>query len=252
MKVSIITVTYNSASTIKETLNSIYKQSYKNIEHIVFDGLSNDGTQEILKNDQRISKLVIQKDNGMYEAINNALNECSGDIICILNSDDIFSDEHIIANIVKGFKNNPEINIIISSVFIVSKNKIKRILSPRFFKPIFLKFGWMPPHPGIFLKKEVYADVGKFNDAYKIAADYDFMIRLFLKKNYSYIFLDKVTVKMKEGGLSTSGIKSSITITNEIHKSLKENGFLSSVIVLYLRLPLKYFINIFKITTHAK
>ena len=180
MKVSIITVCFNSAETIQNTFDSIRNQTYNNIELIVIDGASNDGTLDIIEsNKDIISKMVSEPDQGLYDAMNKGVNIANGDIVAILNSDDIFPSDDVIANVINKFQ---ETNCDILYGNINYKNKKGETVriwdSSPYLKGSFFK-GWHPPHPSLFIKKSVYDRCGLFDTDFKIAADFEFMLRVY-------------------------------------------------------------------------
>jgi glycosyltransferase involved in cell wall biosynthesis len=237
MKVSIITVSYNSANTIEETLKSVLHQSYQNIEYIVVDGDSKDGTVDLIKKYEKKfngkMKWLSEKDEGIYDAMNKGIKLASGDIIGILNSDDIYYNNTVIENIVSIFQQS-KADVVYSDVYFFnqSKDKIIRKWKARKGK---VEYGWIPPHPGVFLKRYVYDVKGLFEKSFKIAADYDFLLRVFLDESLKKVYYQKCTVLMRYGGTSTGSIKNIVKGNVEILKSLKNNGISCPICVLFLR-----------------
>jgi glycosyltransferase involved in cell wall biosynthesis len=210
VKISIITATFNSQSFIECSVLSVLNQTYSNIELIIVDGLSTDNTLDIIRkiNDPRIH-LISEKDNGIYYALNKGISLASGDIIGFLHSDDFFVDNQIVERIVNEFRNT-KLDGVYSNLKYVSindSNKIVRNWRSMPFKRINLKFGWMPPHPTLFLLKSVYNEIGDFNVKYRISADYDFILRLFISQNYSIKYLDTYISNMRTGGASNKSLK---------------------------------------------
>ncbi len=246
MKFSLITVSYNSVSTIEETINSVLNQSYKNIEYIIIDGLSGDGTQDIInKYKNRISKVVIESDQGLYDAMNKGIGLATGDIIGILNSDDVYRDNNIIENIYKGIANNSFVDAYLTDIAFfegsILKPKVVRTVSAKHFRPWKLRFGWMPPHPGMFIRKEVFKNIGNYDLSFSIASDYEFCLRAFYKANIKYKFLDLSSVYMRKGGVSTRNFKSNLIISKEILQACKKNLFYTNYFFILSRLPFKLF-----------
>jgi len=237
MKISIITVSYNSEKTIGKTFDSIRKQSYDNIEYIVIDGNSKDATVEIIKGNQDIiSYWISEKDNGLYDAMNKGIKIASGDIIGILNSDDTFFNNEVVENIVSFHVDN---DIQASTGNIVQhddQGKIKRIYNSENWNPKKLKIGFMPPHPSIFLRKSVYNKFGYFREDFKIGADYEIITRFFLKNGITWEYSGITTTSMLIGGLSSSGISSYNQITKDICQSLQLNDIKYSKLKISLRL----------------
>jgi glycosyltransferase len=227
MKVSIITATYNSSESIKRTLDSIASQDYKNIEHIIIDGGSTDDTLEIVKkHHNQISKIISEKDNGIYDALNKGLKIATGDVIGFLNSDDYFSSDQSVSSIVTAFNaSNPDIVYGDLMYHSVVNNKIKtiRYWKSNPFEAKSLFFGWMPPHPTIYCKREVYETYGDFNSNLKISADYDFILRVFKLSNLTKKHVPKVIVNMQMGGASNGSIKNLFVKTKEDYIVVKAN-----------------------------
>lgn len=247
-KVSIITVSFNSGKTIKETIESVINQAYPNIEYIIVDGNSTDNTKEIIANyKSQISKYISEKDSGIYDAMNKGLAMCTGDIIGILNSDDIYLNSNVISDVVELFINT-KANIVSTSISIF-KDKPENIIrkySATIWRKWMFRIAWQPPHPGFFVKKEVYQQVGNFDTKFRIAADFDFMLRCILIHKINVIKSSLVSVNMRAGGESQKSIKNIIKTNKEDHLSLKKNGFFSLEILMYLKYPLKMFQFVFK------
>ena len=222
MKVSIITISYNSEKTINATLGSVAKQSYNNIEHIIIDGNSNDNTIKICKSYPHIFKVISEKDKGVYDAFNKGLKIATGDIIGFLNSDDIFYNKDSLKNIMDGFDKN--IHAIFGNLeFYNKKNKIiRKWISKPFKKGAFQK-AWMPPHPTFYCRKSIYDKLGFYNDSFKIAGDFELMLRFIEINNIKTKFINKNLIKMKAGGISNSGLFSKIKILEEEFKAFKIN-----------------------------
>jgi glycosyltransferase involved in cell wall biosynthesis len=243
MKVSIITVCFNSKKTIIATLNSVLTQSYKNIEHIIIDGKSSDGTGKILKDYPFKRKIIIsEKDNGLYDAINKGIKIASGDIIGVLHSDDIYNSNLTIEHIVNLIKKNKNINIFCSDIVFFRGNnfsKISRYYSAYDFKKNNFKYGLMPPHPGVFIRSSALKDNIKYNINYKIASDFDFLCKLILKEKIRYKILNILSVRMRAGGISGKNLKSYLISTKEIFNSLKSNKIRTNIFYVLSRIPSK-------------
>lgn len=221
MKISIITPTYNSSKTIYDTLMSIKNQSYKDIEHIIIDGISSDETLEICRKYSPNSILISEKDYGIYDAMNKGIKIAKGDVIGILNSDDFYDNNKIIERIVELFKQDINLSLIYGNLtYISSKNKLKKIrdwISEPYYNEFF-EDSKVPPHPSLFVKKEVYNNVGAFNLKFKLAADYEFMFRLFKLYNFKSFYTNHYIVKMRIGGATSKNIINIIKQNLEIYK----------------------------------
>jgi len=246
MKISIITVTFNCEDTIEDTMLSVFSQNYKNIEYIIIDGGSTDNTMiNVKKYNKNINHIISEKDQGMYDAINKGIKLSTGDIVHILNSDDVYADQNILSEVVDLFKKK-SCEILLSKIIFFKKiNQINhkqyftREVGIKFFSPNLLRFGFMPAHPGTFIKKNIYNKFGMYKINYQIASDYELFVRLLMKFKVPYFKYDKLTVKMGEGGKSTKNIHSNYIITKEIIKVFKENNLYTNYFFLLLRLPIK-------------
>ena len=241
MKISIITVCLNSEKTIEKTISSVIKQRYKNIEYIVVDGSSTDNTKHILSKYRKFINIFIsEKDSGIYSAINKGLNHATGDLISILHSDDCYFNEDTLENVVKIFGNNKSIECLFGTTIIKRRDgKIIRKYSPVGFKPLMLYLGISPPHPSMFLKKEVYKKYGNYKEHYKIAGDFEFYLRILRKKKINYKIIDDIYVVMQHGGVSTRSLKSNFISSKEILSSFKENNIYNNWFIILLRFPYK-------------
>jgi glycosyltransferase involved in cell wall biosynthesis len=241
MKVSIVTVCYNSAATIEHTIQSVLSQSYENIEYIIVDGGSNDATLDIINSyKDKISKVISEPDKGIYDAMNKGVMNASGEVVGILNSDDFYETNESVSQVIAAFEN--DIDVVFGDLVFVKPenlNHITRFYSLPKFKAWKLKFGWMPPHPSSFIKKSLYDKYGLYKINYKISADYEIFIRFLLVHKARFKHINKTLVRMRDGGVSTSGIKSSITLNNEIVKACKENGIYTNIFILFFKLPFK-------------
>ena len=244
ISVSIITVCYNSSRYVRTAIESVLSQSYPNIEYIIIDGGSADGTLSILKSYKNISCVISEPDKGIYDAMNKGIARASGDVIGILNSDDFYPHSEVVTDVVDVFINNPDIDMVLGNVDFVQNNDLTRVVrrySVKYFLPWHLRFGFMPPHPGAFIKKSAYKQVGQYKLGYKIGADFDMFVRMLLVQNLSYKKLKKTLVRMRLGGVSTSGLESYITSTKEMQRSLRENKIYSNLVMVLMRLPIKFF-----------
>ncbi len=243
-KVSVITVCYNSAATIERTIFSVKNQSYKNIEYIIVDGKSHDSTIQIVKKFRFIDKLISEEDAGIYDAMNKGISAASGQIIAFLNADDFYKKPNIVEKAVKKIV-SAELDAVYGDVDFFSSNDTNKILrrySSKFFSPKKLAYGLMPAHPSIFMKKEIFKVVGKFDINYKIAGDFDFILRAFKDNHLRYLYIPEVFVTMQNGGVSTRGLKSTIILNKEIMQSCIKNGIKTN----WARLISRYFVKIFE------
>lgn len=227
MKVSIITSVYNNEKTIEDAIKSVLSQTYSNIEYIVVDGASKDGTVDVIKKyEDKISTFVSEKDKGIYDGLNKGVSLATGDVIAFLHSDDIYADENIITEVVEHFKSTNTDSIYGDLVYVDKEDtsKIFRYWKSGEYTFKKLSNGWMPPHPTFFVKKEFYDKYGKFDLDFGIAADYDFMLRMLGKYKISTSYLPKVLYKMRVGGASNRSLKNIIQKSLEDIKALKNNN----------------------------
>ena len=236
MKISIITVCYNSAKTIEKTFKSVESQTYKNIEYIVVDGESSDATLNIIANNKEIiSKHISELDKGLYDAMNKGIQLATGDIVGILNSDDIFTDDHVLENVANFHLANKIEASVGNIIQFNEEGKTVRKYSAKNWNPEKLKIGFMPAHPAIFFKKELFDKFGSYHLDFTIGADYELITRFFLKHNISWKFSDITTTSMLIGGLSSSGVSSYQLISKEIKKALSRNNIKFSYLKVQLR-----------------
>lgn len=236
MKISIITVCYNSAATIEKTILSVARQTYENIEYIIIDGNSIDTTVSIIERyNDKISKWISEPDKGLYDAMNKGISMATGNIIGILNSDDTFHSSTVIEEIA-AFHSQNSIDASIGNIIQNRENgKVVRVYSSKFWNPEKLKIGFMPPHPSIFFKRELFSKFDHYNLGFKIGADYELITRFFLKNKIIWKYSGITTTEMLVGGLSSSGTSSYKLITKEIQKALNMNGVVFSPFKIRMR-----------------
>jgi glycosyltransferase involved in cell wall biosynthesis len=224
MKISLITVCYNSAATLEKTILSVAEQTYANIEYIIVDGNSNDGTLDIIqKHDDKITKWISEPDKGLYDAMNKGISMATGNIVGILNSDDTFYSDTVLASIA-AFHVNSNIDASVGNIMQHKSNgKVVRVYSSKYWTPAKLKIGFMPPHPSIFFKRELFEKFGNYKLGFIIGSDYELITRFFLKAKISWSYSGITTTAMLVGGLSSSGSASYNLITKEIQKALRMN-----------------------------
>ncbi|MEN8879612.1 MAG: glycosyltransferase family 2 protein [Polaribacter sp.] len=229
MKISIITATYNSEMSVKTCLDSVISQDYTDIEHLIIDGKSSDKTLNIVRfYEQKKSniKLISEPDNGIYDALNKGIQLATGDIVGFVHSDDLLANNQVVSMIANQFENE-NIGGVYGDLQYVDKNNIGKII--RYWKSCdfnssLLKKGWMPPHPTLFLRKKIYDKYGRFNLAYKIAADYDFMLRILKDESLKFTYLPEVITKMRLGGASNRNLKNIFKKTKEDYRAIRSNN----------------------------
>ena len=207
MKISIITIVYNNASYIESCIQSVLSQTYENIEHIIIDGGSTDGTQAIIKPYiPQLGYFLSEKDKGLYNALNKGIKAATGDVIGILHSDDLFYETTTVEKIANAFRTSETDLLYANGMYVERENikKVKRIYPSKPFKQKYLNFGWIPLHTTIYVKKEVFATYGLYDESYHIASDYEISLRWFQEANIKKYFLKDWLVKMRLGGKSTT------------------------------------------------
>ena len=220
MKISIITVSYNSEKYIEECIKSVLEQSYKNIEYIVIDGKSSDKTEKILnKYKKYISIILIEADKGVYHAMNKGISKSSGDIIGFLNSDDFYANSEVISKVASTFEKNKLLEACYGNLFYVDQldtSKVIRYWKSSKFKSGYFSRGWCPPHPTFFVKSSVYKRLGNFNLKYTIASDIELMMRFLEVSKINVCYVSDLWIKMRRGGISNKNLKNIIKLNREI------------------------------------
>ena len=247
-KISIITVSFNSAETIKETIESILIQDYNNIEYIIIDGGSSDETIDIVKSySEKISYFISEKDNGIYDAMNKGIKAATGDIVGILNSDDFYPNSFVLSNVAKSFKKYNCDAVYGDLVYVKEKDttQIKRYWQAGNYNTSKIKNGWMLPHPTFFVKKVMYDRYGLYNTDLKSAADYEMILKLLYKENISVQYIPMILVKMRMGGASNSTFLNRIRANKEDGLAWTKNQ-LNKPMFVRIKKPLQKAIQFFK------
>ena len=227
-KISIITVTFNGEKTIKDTIESVFSQDYNNVEHIIIDGKSTDGTIDIVKSyGDKISHFISEQDDGIYDAMNKGIRAATGDVIGVLNSDDFYPCNHIISDVVKKFNDHDTDSVYGDLVYVDTEqtDKVTRYWQSKHFSMAKIRKGWTLPHPTFFVKKKVYDEFGLYSIRLKSAADYEMIIRLLYKNKISVQYLPEILVRMRKGGVSNASIWNRLRGNNEDYIAWKMNGF---------------------------
>ncbi|UTW07495.1 glycosyltransferase family 2 protein [Pseudomonas benzenivorans] len=242
MKISIITVCYNSEATVRDTIESVLSQSYSNIEYVVVDGASKDGTMAIVNEyKDRIAQIVSEPDKGIYDAMNKGVGLASGDFVGILNSDDIFASAHAIADLTEFLVVNPQFDGVYADLVFVQREhtgNVTRTYSSRNFAPWKIRFGFMCPHPTFYVKRRFFDELGFYRLGYRVSADFELMTR-FMRNGVKLGRNPHVMVKMREGGISTTGFWWRIHQNMEIVRACKENGIYTNIFMVALKIPFK-------------
>jgi glycosyltransferase involved in cell wall biosynthesis len=242
MKITVVTVAYNAASTIADTIHSVAAQTHADVEHIVIDGASQDKTAEIAQQmSGRISLLVSEPDLGIYDGMNKGLALASGDVIGFLNADDLYANKDVLSRVV-DIMERENLDALFGDVeFFRPKDPtrtVRRYRSAR-FSPDHIALGWMPAHPALFLRRRVYERYGPFRTDYRIAGDFEYCARIFHSNTLVYRSLPETLVRMRSGGISTSGWRNTLLLNREVLRACRENGIDTSILKIFSKYPAK-------------
>ena len=242
MKISVITVCFNSRDTIAETLRSIAEQDHPDIEHIVVDGASRDDTLAVIAaTPNRITHLVSEPDRGIYDAMNKGLGLASGEMIGFLNADDVYADKHVLSRVAEIMEHE-NLDALFGNVEYFRPEHpariVRRYCSARFL-PDRIALGWMPAHPALFLSRRVYARYGLFRTDYRIAGDFEYCARIFRGGGLVSRSLPETLVRMRTGGVSTGGWRNTILLNREVLRACRENGVKTNLLKVLSRYPAK-------------
>ncbi|VVS98411.1 Glycosyl transferase family 2 [Sphingomonas sp. EC-HK361] len=243
MKISVITVSFNAAATISETLASVRAQDHEDIEHVLIDGLSTDGTQGIIAREAMPGAVVVsERDAGLFDAMNKGVKLATGDVIAILNADDAYANPQVLSKVAALFAADAGLEAVLGDVVYFdgdNPDRITRRYRSTRFAPGKLAWGWMPAHPGTFLARGVYDRIGLYRTDFRLAADYEYAVRAFTKARIRYRHLPEVVVRMRAGGLSTSGLSSKLLINRECVRACRDNGVYTNPAMIMTKYPLK-------------
>lgn len=240
MKISIITVVYNNEKTITQAMQSVLSQTYNDIEYVIIDGSSKDNTVNLINNyKENLGYFISEKDSGLYDAMNKGIRACTGDVIGILNSDDLYQDSTVIASVMEQFIADPELDILYADLVYVKRddtNKVVRRWRTKSYYDSFFENANVPPHPALFVKNKVYEKVGMFDLQYKLAADYELMLRMFKKHQFKSKYFKKLVIKMRLGGATNQSFANIVSQNKEVLKAWKNNGLQAPFYLMPLRL----------------
>jgi glycosyltransferase involved in cell wall biosynthesis len=240
--ISIVTVVFNGASTLEDTIRSVLDQAYSNYEYIIIDGGSTDKTTEIIRRyNDKVDYWLSEQDSGIYDAMNKGIQMAKGDYVGMINSDDFFSNSLVLDTIADATKSG-QVDAVFSCLDIVDPGDVKRIFRRyriKSFNSFMLRIGIMPPHPTFYCKKSCYERSGPYKTNYQIAADYEMMVRLLVQHKITWRFIDKTTIKMRSGGVSNRGLMSKLKQNGEIIRACRENGLYTNAFFLLLKIPIR-------------
>jgi glycosyltransferase involved in cell wall biosynthesis len=240
MKLSIITVSYNSSKTIESTIRSVLSQRIPDLEYIIIDGGSTDDTLSIIKRFKgRINVLISEPDSGIYDAMNKGIKIASGEVIGILNSDDVYADENVLFDVWQNFISNKDLDILYGDLVYVKQDNTDKVIRNWISLPYFNFFfetGNVPPHPSLFVTSKVYEKAGLFDLQFNLAADYEFMFRVFKKHSFKSKYINRLIVRMRLGGATNQSFKNIFYGNKQILKSWRTNGFKAPLYFFPLRI----------------
>lgn len=243
MKISIITVCLNSVTTIRDAIESVLAQDYADREYIVVDGGSTDGTLDVIAEYAgRIDHRISGPDHGIYDALNKGIAVAKGDVIGVLHADDLYESRDVLSAVARAFAASPQAEVVFGDLVFVKPGNLGRVVrhySSRSFRPWKLRFGWMPPHPASFLRRSVYERTGPYATDLRISSDYELFVKALLVHRLPYSRVDRVLVRMRAGGLSTSGPRNSLLLNREIVTACRRNGIYTSLPLVLLKIPFK-------------
>lgn len=249
MNISLITVTFNSAATLRNTIQSVLAQSYSNIEYIIVDGDSKDNTIDIIREYESLFsgrlQWVSETDKGLYDAMNKGIRMATGDIVGIINSDDFYHRTDILTKVMNAFQDKVTQAVYGDVRFVNPDNldKTVRYYSSKKFTPRRFRYGFMPAHPTFFTYRKYFDEFGYYKTDYRIAADYELLIRFLYTHHLKAKYLPLDFMKMRTGGASTASFKSNLLLNKEIVRACRENGIWTCMPLLFL----KYFIKVFEL-----
>jgi glycosyltransferase involved in cell wall biosynthesis len=247
LKLTIITVCFNSAKTLADAIESVQSQNYGPLEHIIIDGGSTDGSVSLIEQlasrpDSKISRWLSEPDLGIYDAMNKGLSLASGDVIGFLNSDDMYSSPQALSELMGALQKNHVDCVFADLVYVdfLDTQKVLRYYNSGHFRPSRFRWGWMPAHPTFLAKRTLFDRAGIFSLDYKIAADYELLLRMLWVERASYVYLPKPLVRMRVGGVSTSGMAHSLLLNREIVTACRDNGIYTNLAMVLTKVPLKF------------
>jgi len=244
MKITVITATYNSAATVRDTIESVLAQDYPEVEYIVVDGNSRDATAEIVRSyGSRISRFISEPDKGIYDALNKGIAHATGEVVALLHSDDVYDNTAVLSQVAEIFRQT-QTTLLCTDVAVVREDNLQSVVryySCTRWRPWMFRIGHQPPHPGFFVKRSAYEKHGNFHLPFRISADFDLMLRFIVKHKLPLQYRALLTVRMRDGGTSNAGLKARMRANREDHEALRRNGFFSFLPFIYLKYFIKFF-----------
>lgn len=247
MKISVITAAYNSVSTLEDTFRSVLAQTYQNIDYIVIDGGSDDGTIDVIRRYEPLfegrMRWLSEKDNGIYDAMNKGIQLAEGDVVGIINSDDYFTSNDVLERVADAFSGS-EVDAVYGDIHFIrdgEPQKCVRYYSSRRFHPRWLRFGFMPAHPSFYARRQVFQEAGLYRTDYPLGSDYEMMVRLFRRRHIRAKYLPMDFVTMRTGGASTRNVHSKLQLIKDDVRACRENGIYTNPAMISLKFLYKIF-----------
>lgn len=242
LKVSVVTACWNRRDTIADALASVRAQQGADIEHIVVDGGSTDGTLDVIERHRAsLARVIPGPDKGVYDALNKGIAAASGEVIGFLHSDDVYAHPEVLSRVVQRMERD-SLDALYGDVAFVRNedpDRIVRVYSSRRFSPSRIAWGWMPAHPALFIRTDVYRRYGVFKIDYRIAADFEFVARIFSSGRLRHAYVPEVFVRMRMGGISTRGWRSTLLLNREVLRACRENGIRTNYLKILTKYPAK-------------
>lgn len=242
LKIAVISVCYNSAGTLPKTLQSVSNQTWPHVEHIVVDGASTDGTLDVLKHHgQHVARIISERDDGIYDAMNKGVAAATSDTIGFLNADDYYADSEVLSKVAQAM-DHEDLDAVFGDVAFFDERyperSIRRYRSGR-FRPERLAWGWMPAHTALFLRRRIFERVGLFCTDYRIAGDFEWVARAFSQQSLRYRYLPEILVHMRTGGISTGGWRNTVLLNREVIRACRQNGISTNWVKVLSKYPAK-------------
>ncbi len=248
MKITVITATYNSGKTVRDTLESVLRQSYQDYEYLIVDGASQDDTLEIVRSYEKKfagrMRVVSEPDKGIYDAMNKGIHMATGEVVGLLNSDDFYTADDVLQHVADAFAKDKTLDAVYGDIHFVHQDNLKkhvRYYSSEHFKRAYMRFGFMPAHPSFYCRKAAYERHGYFDTSYQVASDFENLLRLIFLGRIKTQYIKKDFVTMRTGGASTAGLNSRRMIMQDHLRAMRENGIYSNFLLLSLRYMYKIY-----------
>lgn len=242
MKITVVTAVFNAVDTVEQTLRSVAEQNYRDVEHIIVDGSSTDGTLEVIERYRgALARVISEPDHGIYDAMNKGIAAASGEVIGFLNADDTYTGADVLEKVAERMSDETLDALFADAEFFKATNpeRVVRRFSSESFSPSKIAWGWMPAHPTLFLRRRTFEQFGVFRTEYRIAGDFELVARMFHEATLKYQYLPEVLVRMRVGGASTSGWRNTVVLNREVLRACRENGISTNLLMILSKYPFK-------------